>query len=38
MKNLKHKNIVQLYDVVMTNNRCYVIMEYCNQGDLEGFL
>ena len=36
MKKLHHENIVKLIDYVESQNNCYIIMEYCNQGDLEG--
>jgi serine/threonine-protein kinase ULK/ATG1 len=35
MKKLNHPNIVKLYDVVITNNSIYLIMEYCAGGDLK---
>ncbi|EGR32514.1 protein kinase domain protein [Ichthyophthirius multifiliis] len=38
MKMLKHKNIVQLYDVIKTENNLYMIVEYCNQGNLQKYI
>ncbi len=39
MKKLKHKNIVQLYeDLYDEYNNVYLIMEYCNAGNLSSFL
>lgn len=38
MQNLKHPNIVRLFDVIETQNNIYVITEYCPDGDLESQL
>ena len=35
MKKLNNENIVKLIDYVESSTNCYIIMEYCNQGDLE---
>ena len=35
---LNHPNIVKLVDVKKTKNHYYIIMEYCNGGELEGAL
>jgi serine/threonine-protein kinase ULK/ATG1 len=32
-----NKHIVQLYDVITTSDTFYLIMEYCNQGNLKKF-
>ena len=37
MKKLNHRNIVRLYDVVLTNNSIYLIMEFCAGGDLKRY-
>jgi serine/threonine protein kinase len=34
MKRLKHKNIVELYDFIITKNNYYFVMEFCGAGDL----
>jgi serine/threonine-protein kinase ULK/ATG1 len=34
MRMLKHTNILQLYDVINDDNCLYIILEYCNGGDL----
>ena len=34
MKELNHPNIVRFYDMLVTNSHYYVVMEYCNGGDL----
>ena len=40
MKQLKHKNILELYDVVYDydENYIYLIIEYCSKGDFNKFL
>jgi len=34
IKNNPHPNIVQCYDVIRSTNEVYIIMEYCDSGDL----
>ena len=38
MKQLKHPNIIQLYDVFENEDIIYIIMEYCEYGDLYSLL
>ena len=38
MHDLNHPNIVKLVDVKKTKNHYYIMMEYCNGGELEGAL
>ncbi|VIO86753.1 Uncharacterized protein BM_BM9610 [Brugia malayi] len=38
LKNLKHRNIVHLYDFQWDRNNIYLIMEYCGGGDLGSFI
>tara|TARA_B100000575_G_scaffold252443_1_gene220431 strand:+ start:6978 stop:8123 length:1146 start_codon:yes stop_codon:yes gene_type:complete len=38
MKQLEHPNILKLYDVVKTNGNIYLILEYCNGGDLSTYI
>ena len=38
MHDLNHPNIVKLVDVKKTKNHYYIMMEYCNGGELEGDL
>ena len=38
LKDIKHPNIVQLYDVKETSQYFYLVTEYCNGGDLLGCL
>jgi serine/threonine protein kinase len=34
----KHKNIVEFIDFLASKNSLYLIMEYCEQGDLKRYL
>jgi calcium-dependent protein kinase len=38
MQRLKSPNIVQLMDVMETSNNYYIIQEFCDSGDLDGYL
>ena len=38
MKKLDTEHLVQMFDVVYTQNNAYIIQEFCNQGDLEKLL
>ncbi|KAL0973319.1 hypothetical protein UPYG_G00201890 [Umbra pygmaea] len=38
LKELQHENIVALYDVQETANSVFLVMEYCNGGDLADYL
>lgn len=38
MENLEHKNILKLYEVIRHKNNIYLILEYCNQGDLSLYI
>ena len=38
MKNLSHKNILNLIDVIKNNNVYFLILEYCELGDFSKFL
>ena len=38
MKNLNHDNIVKLYDTIENEDYMYLILEYCEHGDLKKFL
>lgn len=38
MQTLNHPNIVRLYDVVYEDNLIYLIMEYCQHGELFQFI
>ena len=34
MQKLRHSNIIQLYEVVETENNYYLVLEYCSNGSL----
>ncbi|XP_058872664.1 serine/threonine-protein kinase ULK1-like [Acipenser ruthenus] len=38
LKGLKHDNFVRLYDFQKTSSCVYLVMEYCNGGDLADYL
>ena len=38
MKKLEHENIVKLLDVYQTSNNMYIVTEFCEEGDLRGYL
>lgn len=38
LKTLKHPNILRCFDVFTTVNNCYIVTEFCNDGDLAGLL
>ena len=38
LKKINHPNIVRLIDLKKTKSHCYIIMEFCNGGDLSRFL
>ena len=38
LKTCDNKNIIKLYDIKKTANNFYLILEYCNEGDLSVYL
>ena len=38
LKSCKNNNIVRLIDIKKTANNIYLILEYCNEGDLLAYL
>ena len=38
MSMIKHKNVLCLLDVLVSNNKYYLIMDYCNMGDLKDYM
>lgn len=38
LKSCKNNNIIQLIDIKKTANNIYLVLEYCNEGDLMAYL
>lgn len=38
MKKIHHENIVSLLDVYQTSNNMYIVTEFCEEGDMAGYL
>lgn len=38
MNNINHPNIMHLYDFLESGNNYYLIMQFCNNGDLEQYM
>ena len=38
MHKINHPNVMHLYDYMETENNYYLVIQYCNQGDLETYL
>jgi serine/threonine-protein kinase ULK/ATG1 len=38
LKTCNNTNIIKLYDLKKTSNNFYLILEYCNEGDLLQYL
>lgn len=38
LKKLNHNNVLKCHDIFSTANNCYIITEFCNEGDLEHLL
>ena len=38
LKTCDNRNIIKLYDIKKTANNFYLIIEYCNEGDLSVIL
>lgn len=38
LKTCDNPNIIKLYDIKKTANNFYLILEYCNEGDLMAYL
>lgn len=34
----KHDNVIRCIDVLKSSNNCYIITEYCPDGDLQKFI
>ena len=38
MSELNHPNIMHLFEFMETTNNYYLVIQYCNNGDLEAYL
>ena len=38
LRTIQHPNVLRCYDVIQEPSHCYIITEYCNQGDLLSML
>ena len=38
LKKLRHKNIIQLYDIMESKHNLYFVMEYCKNGELFDYI
>jgi serine/threonine protein kinase len=38
MKQINHPNIMHLFDFMESSNNYYLVMQYCNKGDIEHYL
>lgn len=38
MRKIKHQNVMKLYEFIETKNNYYLIIKYCNRGDLAKFV
>ena len=34
LKRIRHKNVIQLYEIIESKSNLYIVMEYCENGDL----
>ncbi len=34
LKSLNHPNVLKCFDVYKTASQCFIVTEYCNNGDL----
>ena len=38
LEKIKHRNVVQLYDRMKSDNNFYLVLDYCNGGDLNDYI
>jgi len=38
LRQLDHPNIIKLHQALRTQNNLYLFTDYCDQGDLKGFM
>ena len=38
MSKIKHPNVMHLFEFMETRSNFYLVLQYCNNGDLEGYM
>ena len=38
LKKVRHPNVIQLYEIIETEKELYMIMEFCNGGELLDYI
>lgn len=38
MSEINHPNVMHLYEFMETTHNYYLVIQYCNNGDLEGYM
>lgn len=38
LRTLDHPNVIKCYDIYKTHSHCYIVTEYCQNGDLLNYL
>lgn len=38
LRTIKHNNVLKCFDVIKETSHCYIITEFCNEGDLSGLI
>ena len=38
MEEIDHPNIMHLYELMESSNNYYLVLQYCNNGDMEAYL
>ena len=38
LKKVRHPNVIQLYEIIETEKELYMIMEFCNGGELFDYI
>ena len=38
VKRLSSSNVIKVHEVIVSKNNCYIIMEFCSGGTLEGYI
>ena len=38
LKNLRHPNVIQLYEIIEDHEKLYLVMEYASRGELFNYI